>query len=117
MIENNLYIKEISLKDEITEDESYLKNLNIIKNFKKIIFSSKVAFLVGENGSGKSTLLEAIAVNSGFNAEGGTKNFSFSSNDTHSSLYKYIRVVKGCRRPSDGFFILDEPEAALSPLR
>lgn len=43
-----------------------------------------VTFLVGENGTGKSTLLEAVAVACGFNAEGGTRNFSFSTRETHS---------------------------------
>ena len=42
-------------------------------------FHRDVTFLVGENGSGKSTLLEAIAIAWGFNAEGGTKNFRFST--------------------------------------
>jgi len=35
-----------------------------------------MTYFIGENGSGKSTLLEAIAVSLGFNAEGGSKNFS-----------------------------------------
>lgn len=51
--------------------------------------------LRGENGSGKSTLLDAIAVNFGFNPEGGSKNFSFSSYDTHSPLFDYLTVAKG----------------------
>jgi len=34
-----------------------------------------VTFLIGENGTRKSTLLEAIAVEYGFNPEGGSKNF------------------------------------------
>jgi predicted ATPase len=38
-----------------------------------------VTFLVGENGSGKSTLIEAIAVAVGFNAEGGSRDFHFST--------------------------------------
>jgi predicted ATPase len=37
-----------------------------------------VNFFVGDNGSGKSTLLEAIAVASGFNPEGGSRNFNFN---------------------------------------
>ena len=45
-----------------------------------------VTFLVGENGTGKSTLLEAVAVACGFNAEGGTRNFSFSTRETHSPI-------------------------------
>ena len=44
----------------------------------------------------------------GFNAEGGTRNFCFSSMETHSDLYKYINVVKSINRPKDGFFLRAE---------
>jgi predicted ATPase len=63
---------------------------------------------VGENGTGKSTLLEAIAVSMGFNPEGGTRNFNFSTRASHSSLSDFIRVTKGVRRPKDGFFLRAE---------
>ena len=53
-------------------------------------------------------MLEAIAVNMGFNAEGGTRNFCFSSRETHSDLYKYITKVKNINRPKDGFFLRAE---------
>ncbi|SHI58433.1 AAA family ATPase [Clostridium intestinale] len=108
MIQDNMYIKEIRLKKEIYEEESYIKNLPVVSNLNSLALSSNVTFFVGENGSGKSTLLEAIAVNSGFNAEGGTKNFNFSSMETHSDLYKYITVVKSVKRPKDGFFLRAE---------
>lgn len=108
MIKDNVYIKEIRLKKEIYKEESYIKNLSVISNLDSLPLSSNVTFFVGENGSGKSTLLEAIAVNSGFNAEGGTKNFNFSSMETHSDLYKYITVVKSVKRPKDGFFLRAE---------
>lgn len=39
-------------------------------------------------------MLEAIAVAYGFNAEGGSRNFTFSSNETHSELYEHITLVK-----------------------
>ncbi|CUU49265.1 putative ATPase [Clostridium beijerinckii] len=103
-----MYIKEIRLKKEIYKDDSYIKELPVVNNLISLDISSNVTFFVGENGSGKSTLLEAIAVNSGFNAEGGTKNFCFSSRETHSDLYKYIIVVKGVQRPRDGFFLRAE---------
>ena len=63
---------------------------------------------MGENGSGKSTLLEAIAIAYGFNPEGGSKNFNFSTKETHSQLYKYLRLVKGVTQPKDGFFFRAE---------
>ena len=108
MLYNNLYIKEIRLKEEIHKTESYIKNLPVVKNLNTIEFSKKVTFFVGENGSGKSTLLEAIAVSMGFNPEGGTRNFCFSSRETHSELYKYITVAKNINRPKDGFFLRAE---------
>jgi len=67
-----------------------------------------VTFIVGENGSGKSTLLEAIAVGSGFNAEGGTRNFNFATRASHSALHRYLRVARGIRKPTDGFFLRAE---------
>ena len=66
-----------------------------------------MTFLVGENGTGKSTLLEAVAVACGFNAEGGTRNFSFSTRETHSPLYRYLTVGRTAY-PRDGFFLRAE---------
>ena len=71
-------------------------------------FHDKVTFIVGENGTGKSTILEGIAVAYGFNPEGGTRNFNFSTNDTHSDLHKNLKLVKGVKRPNDGFFLRAE---------
>jgi predicted ATPase len=64
--------------------------------------------LVGENGSGKSTLLEALAVSMGFNAEGGSRNFHFTTKDSHSNLHEYLGLVKGIHRPKDGYFLRAE---------
>ena len=103
------YIKSIYLKEKPPE-ESYLSELPVVKNLlkmKELRFTSDVVFLVGENGTGKSTLLEAIAVSMGFNTEGGTRNFRFSTVDTHSELNEYITLVKGFH-PRDGFFLRAE---------
>ncbi|HEY8362470.1 MAG TPA: AAA family ATPase, partial [Tissierellaceae bacterium] len=51
---------------------------------------------------------EAVAAACGFNPEGGTRNFHFSSRASHSELYNYIRIIKGIRRPKDGFFLRAE---------
>ena len=67
-----------------------------------------VTFLVGENGTGKSTLLEAIAAAWGFNPEGGTRNFRFSTARTHAELYRSLVLQRGPRRPRDGFFLRAE---------
>ena len=70
-------------------------------------FDSPVTFFVGENGSGKSTLIEAIAVACGFNPEGGSRNFSFSTANTHSELSRVLRVSRR-KNPKDGFFLRAE---------
>ncbi|HEX2219119.1 MAG TPA: AAA family ATPase [Gemmatimonadales bacterium] len=67
-----------------------------------------VTFLVGENGTGKSTLLEAVAVACGFNAEGGSRNFRFSTRPSHSNLHEYLRLVRPPTRPRDGYFLRAE---------
>ena len=68
----------------------------------------QVTYFVGENGSGKSTLLEAIAVAAGFNPEGGSMNFRFSTRSSESSLAGAIRLVRSVRRPRTGFFLRAE---------
>jgi predicted ATPase len=71
-------------------------------------FTAPVTVFVGENGMGKSTLLEALAVVVGFNAEGGGRNFRFATRATHSALHERLRVVRGPRRPRDGYFLRAE---------
>jgi predicted ATPase len=99
------YLLEIELRrDRVPSFEEYPFSLPAIRNLEKLTLHPAVTFIVGENGSGKSTLLEAIAVAMGFNPEGGTKNFAFSTRTSHSDLLKALRTVKGHRRPRDGFF-------------
>lgn len=107
---SDLYLKTIRLSGEIPEN-SYLHDLSVIRHLRrqrKLDFHKRVTFLVGENGIGKSTLIEAIAVNMGFNPEGGTVNFNFSTSDTHSELYRYLRVGRGTGHRKDGFFLRAE---------
>lgn len=91
-------------RNRVPSFNEYPFNLPCVKDLDKLIFHPNVTFIVGENGTGKSTLLEAIALAWGFNAEGGTKNFNFSSRETHSQLFDYIRMAKGIKRPEGGFF-------------
>lgn len=103
------YLKEISLKTEkIDSFDQYPFSIPAVRNLESIEFSPSVTFLVGENGSGKSTLIEAIAVAMGFNAEGGTKNFSFDTRNSHSQLHDCLRLSKSIVRPKDGFFLRAE---------
>ena len=103
-----IYADRVFLRRELPES-SYLNVLPAVNWLKdhRLMLDSPVTFLVGENGSGKSTLLEAIAVACGFNAEGGTRNFTFSTRATHSELGEYITVARR-RYPRDGFFLRAE---------
>lgn len=79
-----------------------------LRKLGSLSFHKKVTFIVGENGIGKSTLIEGLAVAMGFNPEGGTVNFNFSTNDSHSDLHNYLMVCRGYRRHKDGFFLRAE---------
>ncbi|MDD3168369.1 MAG: AAA family ATPase [Eubacteriales bacterium] len=105
---NQQFIRSVKLHQEKDGLESYVAALGILKDLECLEMKKPVTFFIGENGTGKSTLLEAIAVEYGFNPEGGTRNFNFTSRATHSNLNRYITVVKGIRRPKDGFFLRAE---------
>ncbi|HWQ30440.1 MAG TPA: AAA family ATPase [Negativicutes bacterium] len=103
------YIRRVELlRDKVPSFSEYPFSLPIIRELSGLELHPKVTYFVGENGTGKSTILEAMATAYGFNPEGGTKNFKFSSMATHSQLHEYIRLVKGVRRPKDGFFLRAE---------
>lgn len=104
-----MFIRSITVKKEILQqDDSYVREIPAIYNLTALNFPCPVTYFVGENGSGKSTLLEAIAVGFGFNPEGGSKNFNFSTNQTHSVLHAMLTIIKSPYRPKDGFFLRAE---------
>lgn len=108
-IEAKHYLLEARLlRDKVPSFDAYPFSLPAVRKLQTIRFHPATTFLVGENGAGKSTLLEAIAVAYGFNAEGGSRNFSFSTRQSHSSLNECLRLVKGIRRPKDGYFLRAE---------
>ena len=43
----------------------------------------------------------------GFNPEGGSKNYNFSTKDTHSELCSAIKIVRGSKK-SWGYFLCAE---------
>jgi len=109
MLFETAYLREIQfLKKKPGWTEGYPFSLPVFRGRDVIELHPKVTFIIGENGTGKSTLLEAIAVAWGFNPEGGTKNFNFSTRESHSGLYQYLRLTKGIKRPRDGYFLRAE---------
>ena len=107
---STLYLRSFSIDDRIPPEE-YYSDMPIIRQFQKdggFTFTSPITFFVGENGIGKSSVIEALAINAGFNPEGGTLNFSFSTRDSHSSLYEHLRLARGIRKNTDGFFLRAE---------
>ncbi len=105
---NNQFIQKIMVDWSKIEADSYLRKIDAIRDLQELSFEKPITFFVGENGSGKSTLLEALAVAYGFNPEGGTKNYSFSTYDSHSSLCNALRISKGYRKASWGYFLRAE---------
>ena len=105
---NNQFIQGVMFDWDKIEDTSYLKRIEAFQGLEKLDFRNSITFFVGENGSGKSTLLEAIAVAHGFNPEGGTKNYAFSTHDIHSELCDAIRISKGYRKEKWGYFLRAE---------
>lgn len=104
----NQYIRSIRCDKSQVNPKNYPYNLEAVQALSEIELHPNVTFLVGENGTGKSTLLEAIAVAYGFNPEGGSKNFSFHTKETHSTLTESLRLVKGVVRAQDGYFLRAE---------
>ncbi|MCR5236040.1 MAG: AAA family ATPase [Lachnospiraceae bacterium] len=105
---SNLPIQGVIINWDKIDSGSYLREIEAIKDLDHLSFKRNITILVGENGSGKSTMLEAIAVNYGFNPEGGTRNYSFSTYDSHSELCDAIRLSKGINKPKWGYFLRAE---------
>ena len=105
---NEQFIQCLTIDWDAVDRNSYLREIEAIKNLNELVFDNPVTFLVGENGSGKSTLLEALAIAYGFNPEGGTLNYSFSTYDSHSQLHDAIIVSKGYRQAKWGYFLRAE---------
>jgi predicted ATPase len=104
-----LFVRSVALQREaVASFDVYPFNVPVIRNLDELVFDSQVTFLIGENGSGKSTLIEAIAIACGFNPEGGSKNFNFETRAETSPLYRLMHVIRGHKRPTDGYFLRAE---------
>ena len=105
---NPLFIQKICIDWNRIAPTSYLRGIHALCHLEELVLECPVTCFVGENGSGKSTLLEAIAVAYGFNPEGGTKNYNFSTYDSHSELCNAVTIGKGYRRNRWGYFLRAE---------
>ena len=105
---NNQFIQKIFINWDKISPYSYLRSIESIKNLRELEFTAPITFFVGENGTGKSTLLEGIAVAYGFNPEGGSKNYNFSTYDSHSELHNALRLTKGYQKPGWSYFLRAE---------
>jgi len=103
-----IYINSIQNHKQANERKEYPYNIPSIVSLQKLTFRKSVTFIIGENGSGKSTLIEAIAINAGFNPEGGSRNFNFYTQDSHSNLFNDIKLTRSAYRNKDGFFLRAE---------
>jgi predicted ATPase len=104
----NFLIRATLLRDKVPSFDEYPFNIPAIAEFRELDFEQPVTFFIGENGSGKSTLIEAIAVASGLNPEGGSRNFNFATRASHSPLKDYLRLTRSPRRSRDSYFLRAE---------
>lgn len=104
-----IYLKSVRL-GSVPEPYLYFSSLPAVKSLygDGLEFNAPVTFFTGDNGTGKSTLIEAIAVAWGFNPEGGSRNFNFSTRASHSELCRYITLSRMPVRPRDGWFLRAE---------
>lgn len=95
-------------REKVVDWGAFPFNVPAIAQLERLDLGAPVTFFVGENGSGKSTLIEAIAMRAGFGAAGGTKNFRPSHRESESCLHEFLRIARGPRRESAGFFLRAE---------
>lgn len=107
MLENR-YINSFAIDWEKISEHSYLREIGALHKVKELQFDSNIVLFSGENGTGKSTLLEALAVAYGFNAEGGTMNYNFSTYEESSELASSVSLKKGYKRPQCSYFLRAE---------
>ena len=105
---NDKFIRSLQIDWNKISENSYLHGIPALRQINFLEFPENITIFVGENGSGKSTLLEAIAVAYGFNPEGGTLNYRFSTFDDVSELNQGITLTKGYRRAASNYFFRAE---------
>ena len=107
-MKENIFVSSICNKHVKVEYDKYPFTITAIQNLEELIFDKSVTYIVGPNGSGKSTILEAIAVLLRLNPEGGSRNFNFSTVETHSNLYKELTLRRSDLTYQDAYFFRAE---------
>ena len=102
------FIRRVTIDWDKVEETSYLRSIPALFQLQSFELNRPVTLFAGENGTGKSTLLEAIAVAYGFNPEGGTLNYRFSTYDDVSPLSDVLQLSKGYRKAKWGYFFRAE---------
>ena len=103
------FLVEVRLRrEDIPDFAIHPFNVPSVADMDTLRFDKPVTFIIGENGSGKSTLIEAIAILMGFNPEGGSRNFRFSTASAHAALHHFLRPTRSARKQLDGFFLRAE---------
>jgi predicted ATPase len=105
------YLRWVELDESDADLSRYPFTLPVVAGLRRagrLELDPAVTFLAGDNGTGKSTLVEAIAVAAGFNPEGGSANFRFSTRATESALGEHLRLARGIGKPRTGFFLRAE---------
>lgn len=91
-----------------TDTKSYPFSIPAVRDIENLSFHPDVTFFVGENGAGKSTVLEALALALGFSPEGGTRNVQLATTRSTSELHRFLRLIRGYRKPKDHYFLRAE---------
>lgn len=76
-VPHGLFVEWVRLRRD-APSAGYPFDLPAVAHLEDIPFD-QVTILVGDNGTGKSTIVEAIAINAGFNPEGGSRNLRFGT--------------------------------------
>jgi predicted ATPase len=103
------YIRGLAFRDGGPPHSSY-PFVPAVRALAELHVDPGVTLLAGDNGSGKSTLIEAIALASGFGAEGGslTGELGRAGRLEETDLATHIELVPGPSRPRSGFFLRAE---------
>ena len=113
---SNLFIRSIRLRDDIEPKafEDFPLNIDALRFFVSMRFTTPVTIFNGENGCGKSTLIEAIAANLDIPIMGGNKNLSGildnydRGEEASSELAQYLVCDKVFSKPFRTFFFRAE---------